>query len=109
MNFVEIVERQLELQKELQELQQARIASAQAHEDVHADHEGESISVGLDLKYESKATDIITLKKGNDYLSLSVEDFNEVNQFLGMYNDAIFSYMSEITKVEAEAEEVEAE
>ena len=107
MNFVEIVNRQLELQKELQELQQERIASDQAHEDVHADHEGESISVGLDLKYESKATEIITLKKGDTYVSLSVEDFNEINQFLGMYNDAIFSYMSEITKVEEDVEVAE--
>ena len=107
MNYVEIVARQEELQTELQELQQARIKCAQSHEDVHADHEGKSISVGLDLNYESKATEIITLKKGDDYVSLSVEDFNEINQFLGKYNDAIFSYMSEITKVEEDVEVAE--
>lgn len=106
MNYVEIVARQEELQTELQELQQARIKCAQDHEDVVAAHAG-NVSIELTLKYDEKNSDIIYLNKDGGEVRLSVEDFNEINQFLGKYNDAIFSYMSEITKVEEDAEVAE--
>lgn len=108
MNYIEIVERQsvieaemMERQEELQALQQQRIAVAQAHEDLHVDHTLTSGStVGIDLNYKGAETSIFTLNDGrNDsYASFSAEDYNEMSQFFSKYNDAIFSYMSEITK-----------
>ena len=111
MNYVEIIARQEELQIELNELQEARIKCAQSHEDVTAELDlGEGITVELTLDYDFRSLDIICLTdtSDNDMVLLSVDQFNKINQFLGKYNDAIFSYMSEITKVDADETVTEA-
>lgn len=99
MNYVEIIERQLELQKELQELQEKRIECAQSHENVFTETETDNVSIQLAIDYESESDMIISLQNKHDseIINLSVVDFNEINQFLGMYNDAIFSYMNHLT------------
>jgi len=105
MNYVDIIARQEELEVEMKELQAARIAAAQAHEDIIVSESiGNGASVELHIDYGTKDSDIIVLNK-DDGICLTVEQFNKINQFLGKYNDAIFSYMSEITKTE-EVEEV---
>jgi phage terminase large subunit-like protein len=107
MNYVEIIARQQELQKELQDLQEARIACAQAHEDVVTEiHDGD-LTVGLTIEYDNDDTRIISVEKDGEAVHLSVEDFNKVNTFLGMYNDAIFSYMSEKAKGGEDVESAE--
>ena len=115
MNYVEIVNRQSVLeaemmgrQEELQSLQQQRIACAQKHEDLATDLDLTSGgSVGLDLNYDSKESNIFTMRFGYDFVSFSPEDYNEMSNFFSKYNDAIFSYMSEIRKVEEDAVESE--
>ena len=111
MNYVEIIARQEELQIELNELQEARIKCAQSHEDITVELElGESITVELTMDYDSRSLGIITLTdtREGDIVLLSVDQFNKINQFLGKYNDAIFSYMSEITKVDTDETVTEA-
>ena len=56
------------------------------------------------MDYDSRSLYIISLTdtSDDDTVILSVDQFNKINQFLGKYNDAIFSYMSEITKVDAD-------
>lgn len=113
MNYVEIVARQsvveaemMERQEELQKLQQERIAVAQAHEDLLVEHTLTSGSkVSIELGYDKGDENIFTLGDGNHTVEFSAEDYNEMSQFFSKYNDAIFSYMSEVTR-EDEVEEV---
>lgn len=114
MNYVEIVARQTELEaemmasnEELQDLQRARIACAQANEDLSITHEG-AVTVALTLDYSSDNKEIVAVTKGDSTINLTVEDFNEINMFLNPYNDAIFSYMSNITKEEEDDADEEA-
>ena len=110
MTYVEIVARQsvveaemMERQEELQKLQQERIAVAQAHEDLIVTHELTSGKrVQIDLEYATGDARIFTISEdlGDNVvnISFSAEDYNEMSQFFSKYNDAIFSYMTEITK-----------
>jgi len=108
MNYVEIIERQDELQKELQELYQNRIESAQSHTDLMLTEDlGEGISISLNMNYNSKEHYIITIQAGGGEVTLTIEDFNRLGTCLQKHGDAIFSYMSEITKEEDEANEVD--
>ena len=108
MNYIEIVARQEELQKEMLELQEARVASAQAHEDIQAEFATEEgVNVKLTMNYGSGDSDILMLDNYNEFdkaIHLTVGDFNEISQFLGKYNDAIFSYMSELDKEKADTD-----
>lgn len=97
MNYVEIIARQEEIQAELVTLQEQRIASAQGHESFNTESEVDGTTVALSLDYDGRSDKIITVSAGDQSVSLSVEDYNMVSQFLSKYNDAIFSYMSEIT------------
>jgi len=107
MNYVDIIARQEELEVEMKELQAARIAAAQAHENVIVSESiGNGTSVELAIDYENMDSDIISLHEDKSFsICLTVEQFNKINQFLGKYNDAIFSYMSEITKTTKTEEE----
>tara|TARA_R110000824_G_scaffold198546_4_gene382564 strand:+ start:298 stop:660 length:363 start_codon:yes stop_codon:yes gene_type:complete len=112
MNYVEIIARQEELQTELNALQAERIASAQSHTSIKTSTMLTSgTELTLDLDYDSRYQDdqIIMLddapesggdRTAGETIYLSVEDYNEISQFLSKYNDAIFSYMSEITKTD---------
>lgn len=108
MNYVEIVDRQsvleaemMERQEELQKLQQERIACAKKHEDLHTSFALTSGGVvDLDLDYKSEDARIFTLTVEGESVYFSPEDYNEMSNFFSKYNDAIFSYMSEIRKVE---------
>lgn len=109
MNYVEIVARQsvieaemMERQEELQSLQQQRIAVAQAHEDLHVDHDLTSGAVvGIDLNYKNGDACIFSFRDTeSERVTFSAEDYNEMSQFFSKYNDAIFSYMTETTKVD---------
>ena len=112
MNYVDIIARQSELEVEMQELQAARIAAAQSHENIFAKEDiSDNVSVELDINYDNMDASIINI---DDHameaaLFLTVEQFNKINQFLGKYNDAIFSYMSELTKQSSPTEEVTEE
>jgi hypothetical protein len=103
MNYVEIIARQEELQTELNALQAERVASAQSHTTINT---GTKLTSGLelvlDLNYDHHDAQIISLHHDDEPVDtyLSVEDYNEISQFLSKYNDAIFSYMSEITKTD---------
>ena len=107
MNYVEIIARQEELQNELNELQQTRIEAAQSHTSLVTDHTVGDLEIGLDLNYDDMDAQVLTLKdRCGDILMLDVEQFNEIGMFLQKYNDAIFSYMSELKKVDEDKAEV---
>ncbi len=106
MNYLEIIKRTEELETELQDLHKARIESAQSHSDLHVSIDLETgISVDLDLDYSELERDVVTIKQGDAIVSLTPGDFTEMGMELQKYNDAIFSYMSEIEKQEAVAAE----
>ena len=115
MNYVEIVARQSELeaemmerQEELQKLQQERIAVAQQHEDLQASQVLSSgDSVDISLQYGGGDSNIFCYNQDGKTVVFSPEDYNEMSQFFSKYNDAIFSYMSEISKP-SDSEEEEA-
>mgnify|MGYP003637964811 CR=1 FL=1 len=103
MNYVEIIARQEELQTELNALQAERVASAQSHTNINTGVKLTSgLNMNLDLNYAGHDAQIISLHHDDEPIGtyLSVEDYNEISQFLSKYNDAIFSYMSEITKTD---------
>lgn len=108
MNYVEIVERQEELQTEMNELQGARIESAQSHTSLATDTMAGNVNCVLSLDYDSMDPMILKLATDNGVVSLSVEDFNAVGAFLQKYNDAIFSYMSELNKPDEDETKEEA-
>jgi hypothetical protein len=110
MNYIEIIARQEALQIELNALQAERVASAQSHENIlESIYLTSGTKLTIDLDYNMRSDQVIILsedeEEGGDHTSgedifLSVEDYNEISQFLSKYNDAIFSYMSEITKTD---------
>tara|TARA_R110002153_G_scaffold1367_4_gene7049 strand:- start:137 stop:463 length:327 start_codon:yes stop_codon:yes gene_type:complete len=100
MNYVEIIARQEELQIELNALQAERVASAQSHTSIATETHGDGVTVGLTLDYKDLSEKVINVTTGGQTVLLSVEDYNMISQFLSKYNDAIFSYMSEITKTD---------
>lgn len=104
MNYTEILDRQEELAKEMDALQQARIQCAKDHEPLAVTQTlTTGLEIQIDLNYRTADKDIFLLTNpGEDCgMSFGVEDYNEISQFFSKYNDAIFSYMSEITKDEA--------
>ena len=105
MNYTEILARQEALAKEMDELQQARVQCAKNKESLSVDQTLTSgLEIQIDLDYSTGDKDIFLLTKTGDDtgMSFTVEDYNEISQFFSKYNDAIFSYMSEITKDETE-------
>ena len=103
MNYVEIIARQEELQTELNALQAERVASAQSHTNITTSTTlSGGLKLTLNLDYDEQDGLIIALGDEDEPVDtyLSVEDYNEISQFLSKYNDAIFSYMSEITKTD---------
>lgn len=106
MNYVEIIERQEELQKEMQELQEERVKIAQSHMSFkHQIKINDKLDIYLDLDYDKKDERILSIATDTDAIHLSVEDYNHISAFLQKYNDAIFSYMSEITKEDEDDKE----
>jgi hypothetical protein len=93
MNYVEIVAKQEELTKELNELQQARIASAQSHENIEVEKEIGDIVASLTVAYENDDV-CIEIQQGESTVTISVEQYNQINEFLGKYSDAVFSFYS---------------
>ena len=112
MNYLEIVTRQEalatemeKLNEEMQTLQHTRIECAKDHESLSVERKLTSgLEIQVDLDYSTADKDIFLLTKiGEDTgTAFSVEDYNEFSQFFSKYNDAILSYMSEITKDETE-------
>jgi hypothetical protein len=97
----------MERQQELQELQQQRTAVSQQHENLSVNHTLTSgLEVQVDLDYSTTGSNIFLItNSGEDTgVTFSAEDYNEMSQFLSKYNDAIFSYMTETTKDEADEE-----
>ena len=117
MNYTDIVNRQEALAKEMeklneemQTLQHSRIECAKDHENFSVDQTLTSgLEIQIDLNYSTGDRDIFLLTKTGDDtgMSFGVEDYNEFSQFFSKYNDAILSYMTEITKDDAD-EAVEA-
>jgi uncharacterized membrane protein YfhO len=107
MNYIEILARQEELAKEMDELQQARVQCAKNKESLSTDQKLTSGKyIAIELAYNTGYRDIFTLEDGEGTtLTFTVEDYNEISQFFSKYNDAIFSYMSEITKDDADVSE----
>lgn len=109
MNYVEIIERQEVLQKELQELQEKRVKIAQEHNDMEI-HETLSDEVSLDmvLSYDgSKTLRVVRLTQGGQTVTLEPEELNKTIMVAQKYNDVLFSYMSEITKKDDDDEDTE--
>lgn len=105
MNYVEIVAKQEELTKELNELQQARIASAQSHENIEVEKEIGDLVASLTVAYENDDV-CIEIQQGLETVAITVEQYNQINEFLGKYSDAVFSFYSEkdaAEKVEEDA------
>ncbi len=105
MNYIEIITKQealaaqMEANKaEFDELTKARIAVAQSHISLEAEHKVGDLEIELDLDYDERGEHILSLLRGDNHINLTVTEFNGISAFLGKYNDAIFSYMSEITK-----------
>lgn len=121
MNYIEIVDRQsvveaemMERQEELQSLQQLRIAEAKKHEDLAVTHKltsGKEVRIDLNYTDGDDETNIFDIEDAGEECSLSFspEDYNEMSNFFSKYNDAIFSYMTEITKVEEDDKEADKE
>ncbi len=115
MNYTEIITKQealaaqMEASKaEFDELTKARIAVAQTHTNLAAAHNVDGLEIDLTLDYNERDAEILTLTRGDECITLNVTEFNGISAFLGKYNDAIFSYMSEITKKEETDEASEA-
>ena len=103
MNYTEILARQEELAKEMDELQQARVQCAKNKESLTVETTLTSgIQLHVDLDYATTSKEVFMFKLDGDTMYFGVEDYNEMSQFFSKYNDAIFSYMSEITKDETE-------
>lgn len=105
MNYVEIVTKQEELTKELNQLQQARIASAQSHENIEVNKDIQDATVSLFIDYSEDDVAIV-INQDSSVVSLTVEQYNQINEFLGKYSDAVFSFYSEkeaAEKVEEDA------
>ena len=102
MNYVELIKRQEVLQTELNELQAKRTELAQSHTSLVTDTVAGDVEIVLSLNYDTKDLKILKLATDNGVVSMTVEEFNQVGLFLQKYNDAIFSYISEINKEDEE-------
>lgn len=112
MNYVDIIARQTEMQdlgmlmqKESQELQDEKIEFAHSHTSLDATHRLTELQIDLALNYDKRDHAILTLTKDSVTMDITIDEFNGIGQFLQKHNDCIFSYMSEITKTEDEADE----
>jgi len=107
MNYVEIVAKQEELTKELNELQQARIASAQSHENITVSKDIGDLEASLFINYSEDDVEIV-LSSDSEAVNITVEQYNQINEFLGKYSDAVFSFYSHKEKEAAEKVEEDA-
>ena len=113
--YVELVDKLVEkaeamqaLQMEMQDLAMAKDQESTLVEKLYkVEKINDEVEVKLSIDFESDNDQVIYLEN-DDYegIALSIEDFNNINQFLGRYNEVIFRFHNhlETQKAEAEAE-----
>lgn len=100
-----------ELQVEMQEIVMAKDQEATTVDQLEvAEDIRDGVVVTLDIDFDNDNSRVITLveDKGDEVaeaVSLSIEDFNTINQFLGRYNEVIFRFHNHLESQKAEAEE----
>lgn len=98
-----------EMQVELQELSMAKDQEATTVDQLDVTHTvRDGLDAVLSIDFSSENDKVIHINDLDGYgASLSIEDFNEINQFLGRYNEVIFRFHNhlETQKAEADAEE----
>lgn len=89
-----------EIQSELRDLSAAKDQEATLVEQLEVSEKiGDSVDITLSVDFAGDSDKIIYLAVPGGQISLSVEEFNDINNFLGKYNEVIMRYMN---KVEAE-------
>lgn len=99
-----------EMQRELQEVAKAKDQEATTVEVLEVREEvGPNLGVALNIDMSSSKADVIEISDEKGSIFLSVEDFNNINQFLGKYNEVIFRFHNhlEAMKVQEDVEEAE--
>ena len=110
--YVELANEVQELQKQLQELQQtyatvnsAKGDRAQMKESFEVSEEladGAEVCLTIDNDSLEKAIiHVCTSKVNDEHVNLTVEQFNQINNFLSKYNEAIFLYMQSLKDLES--------
>lgn len=120
--YVELVDQMVEkatalqeMQKELHELGKAKDQEATTVEVLDVTEEvREGVDVVLSIDFSEEDAQVIHLNdRDGGSVALSIEDFNNINQFLGRYNEVIFRFHNHLeatASLEAmKAEAVEAE
>jgi hypothetical protein len=92
----EIQSRSGNIQEEMKRLQGLSVVEVAKEENLSVTQDVNGLEVSLDLDYKHLTTDIITING----LNFSVKTFNDINNFLGPYNEAILHHHDKVEEAE---------